>query len=330
MHKSLGNAIEPDQIIKHHGAEILRLWTASVEFNEDVRLSETILTRLVDAYRKLRNTFRYLLGNLHDFDPATDAVPAPSWPRSTSGFCCAPKTWWPAAAVVRELRVPQGLSRGLRLRHGGPERGVFRRAEGPAVHLGTKWGGAAQRADRALPAAGRAGAAAGAADELHAEEVWTHMGRTGSVHMALLPGAGRTDGGLGDAARAMRRTTGTASWKCATTVLKSLEAARNEKLIGAPLEACVRALGRRRSIPAARAIRPRTAGAVHRFASGSSIAPTEGECRDGGARGRPRSASAAGSTLPTSASTPVSPTVCAMPLRDVARAGGRCRDARDG
>ena len=70
MHKSLGNSIEPEEIIKHHGAEILRLWTASVDFNEDVRMSETILTRLVDAYRKLRNTFRYLLGNVSDFDPA--------------------------------------------------------------------------------------------------------------------------------------------------------------------------------------------------------------------------------------------------------------------
>ena len=76
MHKSLGNSIEPEEIIKHHGAEMLRLWSSSVEFNEDVRMSETILTRLVDAYRKLRNTFRYALGNISDFDPQKDAVPA--------------------------------------------------------------------------------------------------------------------------------------------------------------------------------------------------------------------------------------------------------------
>src|SRR5574340_688683 len=74
MHKSLGNVIEPDEIIKPHGAELLRLWASSVDFSEDVRFSETILTRLTDAYRKLRNTFRYILGNLADFDPA-DAVP---------------------------------------------------------------------------------------------------------------------------------------------------------------------------------------------------------------------------------------------------------------
>ena len=76
MHKSLGNAIEPETVIKNSGAEILRLWSASVDFSEDVRFSETIQTRLVDAYRKLRNTFRYMLSNLSDFDPQNDIVPA--------------------------------------------------------------------------------------------------------------------------------------------------------------------------------------------------------------------------------------------------------------
>jgi isoleucyl-tRNA synthetase len=75
MSKSLGNTIEPEKIVKQYGAEVLRLWIASVEYNEDVRLSETILQRLSEAYRKLRNTFRYALGNLYDFDPATSAVP---------------------------------------------------------------------------------------------------------------------------------------------------------------------------------------------------------------------------------------------------------------
>jgi isoleucyl-tRNA synthetase len=74
MHKSKGNAVEPGPFIKQYGAELLRLWTASVDFTEDVRLSQVILDRLVEAYRKLRNTFKYMLGNLYDFDPATDAV----------------------------------------------------------------------------------------------------------------------------------------------------------------------------------------------------------------------------------------------------------------
>lgn len=75
MSKSVGNVIEPEKIIKQHGAEVLRLWVASVEFHEDVRLSDTILQRLTEAYRKLRNTFRYALGNLTYFDPQRDAIP---------------------------------------------------------------------------------------------------------------------------------------------------------------------------------------------------------------------------------------------------------------
>jgi isoleucyl-tRNA synthetase len=74
MHKSLGNSIEPETIISKYGADLLRLWVASVDFGEDVRLSDTILTRLSEAYRKLRNTFRYMLGNLHDFDARRDEV----------------------------------------------------------------------------------------------------------------------------------------------------------------------------------------------------------------------------------------------------------------
>jgi isoleucyl-tRNA synthetase len=74
MSKSIGNVIEPQEVIKTHGAEILRLWAASVEFGEDVSISPDMLTRLSEAYRKLRNTFRYCLGNLYDFDPAKDCV----------------------------------------------------------------------------------------------------------------------------------------------------------------------------------------------------------------------------------------------------------------
>ncbi len=76
MSKSLGNVIDPQEVIKTHGAEVLRLWAASVEFGEDVSISPEMLTRLSEAYRKLRNTFRYCLGNLYDFDPARDCVEA--------------------------------------------------------------------------------------------------------------------------------------------------------------------------------------------------------------------------------------------------------------
>jgi isoleucyl-tRNA synthetase len=74
MSKSLGTGLHPDEVIKAHGAEILRLWVASVDFREDVVISPDILTRLSEAYRKLRNTFRYCLSNLYDFDPQNDMI----------------------------------------------------------------------------------------------------------------------------------------------------------------------------------------------------------------------------------------------------------------
>ncbi len=75
MSKSAGNVIAPQKIIDQFGAEILRLWVASENYREDIRISQEILKRLTEAYRKIRNTFRFLLGNLSDFDPARDAVP---------------------------------------------------------------------------------------------------------------------------------------------------------------------------------------------------------------------------------------------------------------
>jgi isoleucyl-tRNA synthetase len=69
MSKSVGNVIAPQQIIDKFGAEILRIWVASVDYQEDVRISDEILSRLVDAYRRIRNTCRFLLGNLDGFSP---------------------------------------------------------------------------------------------------------------------------------------------------------------------------------------------------------------------------------------------------------------------
>jgi isoleucyl-tRNA synthetase len=74
MSKSLGNGVDPVDIADRLGAEIVRLWVASVDFREDVVNSEHIMQRLADNYRKLRNTFRFLLGNLAGFDPVSDAV----------------------------------------------------------------------------------------------------------------------------------------------------------------------------------------------------------------------------------------------------------------
>lgn len=75
MHKSLGNGIAPQEIIDKFGADILRLWVASSDYHADIRISPEILKQLSDAYRKIRNTARYILGNLADFNPDTDSVP---------------------------------------------------------------------------------------------------------------------------------------------------------------------------------------------------------------------------------------------------------------
>ncbi|MDH3394492.1 MAG: class I tRNA ligase family protein, partial [Desulfobulbaceae bacterium] len=74
MSKSIGNVIAPAEVIKQYGAEILRLWVASEDYRDDIKISDEILRQLSDAYRKIRNTIRYLLSNLYDFDPATDRV----------------------------------------------------------------------------------------------------------------------------------------------------------------------------------------------------------------------------------------------------------------
>ncbi len=74
MHKSLGNVIHPSEIINKYGAEILRLWAAEVDYTEDVRLGDEILDRVIDMYRKIRNTIRFMLGNLSDFEPSRDML----------------------------------------------------------------------------------------------------------------------------------------------------------------------------------------------------------------------------------------------------------------
>jgi isoleucyl-tRNA synthetase len=72
MSKSVGNTVAPEVLLPKYGAEVLRLWAASEDYTEDIRLSVEIMDRLADAYRRIRNTFRFLLGNLSDFEPSRD------------------------------------------------------------------------------------------------------------------------------------------------------------------------------------------------------------------------------------------------------------------
>ena len=155
MSKSLGNVITPEEIMKTLGADILRLWTASVDYSEDVRISKDILERNADAYRKIRNTLRFLLGALADFDPARDAVPEAAVVAPGSlGLERLPATWrrmcarptWPSTSS-RPPRcllslLPAGALRPLLRDHQGPP--LLRRpgqspAAAPAARSATAW-----------------------------------------------------------------------------------------------------------------------------------------------------------------------------------------------
>jgi isoleucyl-tRNA synthetase len=241
MHKSLGNSIEPEEIIKDYGADLLRLWTASVEFNEDVRMSPVILTRLVDGYRKLRNTFRYMLGNLHGFDAAKDAVAAEEMAEidqwillRAEDLVARCRTWYDEFAFHKVYHSVY----------------AFCTVDLSAVYFdiikdrlycsAPKWNPrrSAQTAlYRLLDALVRLLAPL---MSFTAEEVWTqHMGREQSVHLALFPEPGDLSAGIGEAMR-KRVPNWDRLMEVRASVLKSLETARNEKLIGAPLEARVR------------------------------------------------------------------------------------------
>jgi isoleucyl-tRNA synthetase len=74
MSKSVGNVVAPEEVIKKFGAEILRLWVATQDYRNDTRCGDQILQQVSEAYRRIRNTARYILGNIHDFDPASDSV----------------------------------------------------------------------------------------------------------------------------------------------------------------------------------------------------------------------------------------------------------------
>ena len=80
MSKSVGNVVVPSEVIEKYGAEILRLWVASEDYQDDVKVSDEILKQISDSYRKIRNTIRYFLGNLDDFDPQKNSVPVSGLP----------------------------------------------------------------------------------------------------------------------------------------------------------------------------------------------------------------------------------------------------------
>jgi len=243
MSKSAGNGIDPEEIIKMHGAEVLRLWVSSVEFYEDVKLSPTIITRLTEAYRKLRNTFRYALGNLSDFDPVLDAVPTDElleidrWilvrMEDLIGRC---RGWYDELGFHKVYHAVYDFATTdlsaiyfdiLKDRlYTSARNDLGRRSAQTALY----------RINYALV---RLLAPILA---FTTEEVWGHMQRPGSapesVHLALCPEPEEVTVGL-----SLDRRPDRIAWEQLMTLrdaaLKSLETARQQKIIGAPLEAKV-------------------------------------------------------------------------------------------
>jgi isoleucyl-tRNA synthetase len=244
LSKSLGNFQEPQELIKKYGADVVRLWVASVEFTDDIVISPTILERLAEAYRKLRNTFRYALGNLADFDPEKDAL------RSAELFEIDQWILTRAERLVRDCRrwyEEYAFHRAYRAIYD------FATVDLSAIYFDVL-------KDRLYTAAPRWAARRSAQTALYrlawalvrlvaplisftAEEVWQHLrkpaGAPSSVHLALFPEPEELTAGLTENQRARAGSWGRLI-EVRDTVLKSLEAARQEKQIGAPLEACVR------------------------------------------------------------------------------------------
>jgi isoleucyl-tRNA synthetase len=243
MSKSIGNVIEPMEVIKTHGAEILRLWAASVEFGEDVSISPEMLTRLSEAYRKLRNTFRYCLGNLYDFNPEKDSVDPSQLEEIDS---------WVLVRLA-ELLERAEAAYGEYAFH-KVYRGVYDFA---TVDLSAFYFDILK--DRLYTSPAGSGRRRAAQTTLYrianalvrvlapllsftADEVWKQLpalqGREPSVHLARFLPPAELRAGLSE--QHLQRLE---NWPrliaLRNEVLKALEVARKEKLIGGSLEACV-------------------------------------------------------------------------------------------
>jgi isoleucyl-tRNA synthetase len=243
MSKSLGNIIEPEKIVKKFGADLLRLWVASVDFTEDVKLSDTITDRLSEAYRKLRNTFRYLLGNLDGFEPATSVLAA----EQLAGF----DVW---VLVKAEDLVRKCLESYRKYEFHKVYRAVYEFASnelsaiyfdvskdplytsGPTSETRRSRQTALHRLNLALMRL------LAPILSFTCEEVWQLTKHAAaempSIHMDVFPKPEDLTAGINAAKREQA-----ADWDklipMRSVVLKALDVARDEKIIGAPLEAAV-------------------------------------------------------------------------------------------
>ena len=240
MSKSLGNVVLPTEICEKWGADLLRLWVASQDYTADVRMSDNVMTQLSEAYRKLRNTFRFALGNLAGFDPARDAVPEADmeeldrWMLSrTAELVAQCRKWYEGFEFHRVFHALHDFAvvdlsafyfdvLKDRLYTFAPKNRARRSAQ-TAVYLIAK-----ALLSLATPIM-----------VFTAEEIWKYFphiaGDPESAHLALFPKPEALDSAL-DAAKA-------ANWEkllvVRTEVLRALESARNAKTISGALEAKV-------------------------------------------------------------------------------------------
>jgi isoleucyl-tRNA synthetase len=242
MHKSLGNAVDPVEIAEKMGAEIIRLWVASVDFREDVIASDELMQRVADSYRKIRNTFRYILGNLESFNPVKDVVPFAEMHPFDQYILLR------AAELTKDVRGHYDAFFFHRLYHRLKD---FCIVDLSAIYfdvlkdrLYTSAPKSLQRrsAQTALWKLGEALVRLLApVMSFTSDEVWGYLpaaGRSESVHLEVFPAPAEL---TGEVPAGFNVAGMESDWRSLLTVrdeaLKALEAARNEKRIGGGLEA---------------------------------------------------------------------------------------------